>query len=308
MVKYQKESQNSHKETQDNHSVMHNVQKDTQANAQWPQRCKSRKDHSITHKINQQNEETDSEWCKMAAKKNKNRGQCCFLVSHYSLVVCDVCGRTCLLGCRWIKELYHTWERQQWKSRMMDLTGITRPAPAHAQNDKCFVFTFEDKQGALMRMVCVCGDSQRSLWGCDIFPAWLRLVFGVKSSFCCWWWGPGKGDFWLCTAVICGLIIARLNFPPSLCLRKHTHMHACTHTCFFLCYTFMFFFLSLHAHALPPSIFHAFSRCVSSGRIQAPVRYSQQIKAAAERRASALWTPWPLTCLRVDDGGLCTHR
>lgn len=120
----------------------------------------------------------------------------------------------------------------------------------------------------------------------------VRLVFGVKSSLCCWW-GPSRGDFWLWRAVICGLIIAQLNFPPLLGLRKHTHSHTCMYT-HFLCYTFSIFLLSLSQRILPspfssmrfPDVFPVFS-------VLGLILYSLQIRAAKGHQASSVWTLWP---------------
>lgn len=74
-------------------------------------------------------------------------------------------------------------------------------------------------------------------------------------------------------AVICGLIIARLNFPPLQGLRKHTHTHTHLHACI---HTFLFV---THSVFSPPLlVLHAFSRCVSSLS-----QYSQPIEAARGR-------------------------
>lgn len=162
-----------------------------------------------------------------------------------------------------------------------------------------------------MKVLCVSWTPEQWIWGCDIFPEWMRLVFGVKSSLCCWW-GPSRGDFWLWRAVICGLIIARLNFPPLLGLRKHTHSHTCMYT-HFLCYTFSIFLLSPSQHMLPspsssmrfPDVFPVFA---DSGLSQVPCRF--KLLKVVELPLSEPCDPptnpsLPLTCPMFEVRGGC---
>lgn len=109
--------------------------------------------------------------------------------------------------------------------------------------------------------------------------------------------------------IICGLIIAWLNFPPSLGLRKHTHMHAhaCVHAIFFLCYTFIFFPLSTCTHPARPS---SFMRFPDVDRFRPSVCVPSWLMLLLYNIRLPLWEPrdplwswaWPPTSLKVKVG------
>lgn len=144
------------------------------------------------------------------------------------------------------------------------------------------------------------------IWGCDIFPEWMRLVLGVKSSLCRWW-GPSRGGFLAVESRNLWSYNSSAALPSSAGPQEtHTHSHTCmyTHLFFFflLCYTFSIFSLSL------PSPSSSCMRFPDVFSVSSLSQCSQQIKAATARRASSFWTLWPLTCLMFEAVKVEGHR
>lgn len=129
---------------------------------------------------------------------------------------------------------------------------------------------------------------------------------------CPWWSSPvsprGGGDFWLFESHNLWSYNSSAELPSFAGPQEtHTHMHACVHSIFFLCYTFISFPLSTCMHPARPSSFMRFPDvdrfrplvCVPSWLML--LLYNIRLPLCEPRDTLWSWA-WPPTSLKVKAG------